>query len=82
MAYSMLGSLKHVKAHEKNRLKTADRTERGIFFPELMGLILGGLLSFPKPSAGVKSYLLDCPAKPRIKNLDTRVPILDTQFLA
>jgi hypothetical protein len=82
MAYSMLGRLKHVKAHEKNCLKTADRTERGIFFREFMRLILGGYLPFPKPSAGVKNYLLDCPAKPRIKNLDTRVPIWDTQFLA
>ena len=82
MAYSMLGKLKHVKAHAKNRLKTVDRTERGIFFREFMRLILGGYLSFPKSSDGVKHYLRDCPAKQRIKNLDTRVPILDTRFLA
>jgi hypothetical protein len=46
MAYSMLGRLKHVKAHAKNLLKTAGRTERGIFFRERMRLILGDLLPF------------------------------------
>jgi hypothetical protein len=82
MAYSMLGMLKHVKAHAKNRLKTADRTERGLFFRELMMPIIDRLLPFQKFGAGVKNHFRDRSAKPRINNLDTGVPILDTQFLA
>jgi hypothetical protein len=74
MAYSMLKRLKHVKAHAKNLLKTAGRTERGIFFRERMRLILGDLLPFYS-FAGL-------PRNAAFENLDTRVPILDTQFLA
>jgi hypothetical protein len=82
MAYSMLGMPKHVKADAKNCLKTTDRKERGLFFRELMMPFLAGLIPFLKSSGGVKKRFRDCPAKPRIKNLDTRVPILDTQLLA
>jgi hypothetical protein len=70
-----------VKAHAKNHLKTAGRTERGLFFRELMMPILDGFLSFPKSVAGIKKLFVGLP-NPRLKNLDTRVPILDTQFLA